>query len=263
MIKVEDLHKSFDGNRVLAGLSLEIEQGEILALIGRSGYGKSVFLKLLSGLMRPDRGRVIIDGRDIHRLKGKALREIRNRLGFLFQGGALFDSMTIFENVAFPLREKSRLKETDIKARVLKELGHVDLLGAENKFPSQLSGGMMKRAALARELVMEPEILLFDEPTTGLDPIIGNTILNLIDSCRKRLSFTGIIVTHEIRRVFDIVDRVALLHDGVIRAVGSPKEITGSKDPVVQQFITGGAESPIPDETSGPVAMDSYLKPSA
>jgi phospholipid/cholesterol/gamma-HCH transport system ATP-binding protein len=245
MIRVLDLHKSFDELDVLRGVSLQIETGEVLALIGLSGYGKSVLLKHIAGLMRPDRGRVLIDGQDICCLRGKALERLRNRFGFLFQGGALFDSLTVFENIAFPLREKTPLSEREIRDKVLSELEQVGLIGAEQKYPAEISGGMIKRTALARALVRDPEIMFFDEPTTGLDPIIAHTILALIDSCHKRLNFTGIIVTHQIPRVFRIVQKVAMLHEGIIRVTGSPQEILSSNDPSVKEFITGSIEEPI------------------
>jgi len=239
MIEVESLYKSFDGIQVLKGVSFKVGPGEVAALIGRSGYGKSVLLKHLAGLLSPDRGRVLLEGQDIGSLRGRALLRLRARLGFLFQGGALFDSMTLFDNVAFPLREKSRKNEREIRERVLYELNEVDLIGSENKFPSQVSGGMQKRVALARALIQEPEIMLFDEPTTGLDPLTGQTILKLIDACHRRLRFTGIIVTHEIPRIFAIVDRVALLHDGLIQFEGTPDDIRGSRDPLVKEFLEG------------------------
>ena len=245
MIDIQDLHKSFDGVEVNKGLNLRIEKGEIVALIGRSGQGKSVLLKQVAGLIKPDRGRVLVDGREIGHLKGKALARLRSRLGFLFQGGALFDSMSIFDNVAFPLREKTGLSEDEIGKRVIDELKLIGLSGAERKYPSQLSGGMIKRAALARELVSGPEIMFFDEPTTGLDPIIGNAILKLIDDIHKRFHFTGIIVTHEVPKVFEIVDKVAMLHDGTVLAMGPPEEIIASEDPIVQQFIKGDLDGPI------------------
>lgn len=237
MIKIEGLHKAFDGNEVLKGIALEIKKGTVLALIGGSGCGKSIFLKHVAGLMKPDRGHITIDGKDISTLKGKGLADLRNRLGFLFQGGALFDSMTVFENVAFPLKEKTKLSDDLIGEKVLGELEHVGLSGSEHKYPSQISGGMVKRAALARALVMEPEIMLFDEPTTGLDPVIGFAILSLISSCRNRLSFTGLIVTHRIPDVFSIVDRVAMLHEGIVWAEGTPREFISSNNPVIQEFV--------------------------
>lgn len=239
MIRIENLHKSFDGAEVLKGVSLEVGKGSVLALIGRSGYGKSVLLKHVAGLMRPNSGRVYVDEKDIVRLKGRPLRDLRTRLGFLFQSGALFDSMTIFDNVAFPLREKKGLKEKEVREKALYELEQVGLLGSEHKFPSQVSGGMVKRASLARALVQEPEIMLFDEPTTGLDPLTGQAILKLIDSCHERMSFTGIIVTHEIPRIFEIVNRVAMLHDGLILFEGTPEEVLSSREPLVRSFISG------------------------
>jgi phospholipid/cholesterol/gamma-HCH transport system ATP-binding protein len=245
MIDICDLYKSFNGQEVLRGVSLRIERGELLALIGMSGYGKSVLLKHIIGLMKPDRGQVIIDQQDICRLKGKGLEEMRTRFGFLFQGGALFDSLTVFENVAFPLREKTAMREEEIEARVLFELEQVGMSGAENKNPAELSGGMRKRVALARALVMDPEIMLFDEPTTGLDPVTTSLIQRFIKQCHERLGFTGIIVTHEIPKIFEIVDRVALLNQGRIAEVGTPDQIRKSTRPEVAQFISGATEGPI------------------
>jgi phospholipid/cholesterol/gamma-HCH transport system ATP-binding protein len=245
MIKVENLHKSFDGLHVLRGVSFQVEKGEILALVGRSGYGKSVLLKHVVGLLKPDEGRVLIDDNDIGRLRGKKLESIRSRFGFVFQNGALFDSLTLFENVTFPLREKTKLSEKEIRQKALDILEQVGLSGSENKYPAQISGGMVRRAALARSLVRNPEILLFDEPTTGLDPIIASAILNLIDSCHKRFGFTSILVTHEIPKAFEIVQKVAMLHDGRTLTVDTPEGIQSSKDPIVHQFITGGVEGPI------------------
>ena len=237
MISIDDLHKSFDGNEVLSGISLEVKKGEVVALIGGSGCGKSVLLKHVSGLMKPDSGSVKVDGKDVSMLRGGELTGLRERFGFLFQGGALFDSMTVFENVAFPLKEKTKLSNQLVRERVSRELENVGLSGSEYKYPSQISGGMVKRAALARCLVMDPEIMLFDEPTTGLDPVMGNAILKLIDACHKRLSFTAIIVTHEIPGVFDIVEKVAMIHEGIILAEGTPQEFMSFTEPVVQAFI--------------------------
>jgi len=245
MINIQELYKSFDDNNVFKGVSLTVETGEILALIGRSGIGKSVLLRHIVGLIKPDKGRVLVEGEDICRLRSGDLQQLRRRLGLLFQGGALFDSMTVFDNVAFPLREKTVMSEEEISEKVMTELERVGLSGTEERYPSQLSGGMRKRAALAREIVWHPEIMLFDEPTTGLDPVISNAILNLIDTLHKRLNFTGIIVTHEVPGVFRIVDKVAMLHEGVIVAVGTPEEILSSQNPIVQQFIKGETEGPI------------------
>ncbi|OGP88176.1 MAG: ABC transporter ATP-binding protein, partial [Deltaproteobacteria bacterium RBG_16_47_11] len=233
MIRMEDIHKSFDGFAVLRGVSFQVEKGEILALIGGSGHGKSVILKHVVGLLKPDQGHVFIDGNDIGHLKGNDLEQLRSRFGFLFQGGALFSSFTVFDNVAFPLREKTKMSEKEIRERVLRELDQVGLSGAENKYPAELSGGMLKRTAFARALVRSPEIMLFDEPTTGLDPVTAHTILDLIKSIRKNLGFTGIIVSHELSRVFQIVQKVAMLHDGMILTVGSPEEILSSEDSIV------------------------------
>jgi phospholipid/cholesterol/gamma-HCH transport system ATP-binding protein len=239
MIRVEDLHKAFNGFAVLKGVSFQIAKGEILALMGGSGHGKSVILKHVVGLMKPDRGHVFIEGRDICHMKGRELQAMRSRIGFLFQGGALFSSMTVFQNVAFPLREKTNWSEKQITERVLTVLEQVGLTEAKDKYPAEISGGMIKRTALARSLVIPPEIMLFDEPTTGLDPVIAQTILDLIRSIHQELGFTGIIVSHELARVFQIVHKAAMLHDGVIVAVGTPEEIVKSEDPIVQRFIRG------------------------
>ncbi len=244
MITIEDIYKSFNGFEVLRGASLQVDKGEIVALIGKSGYGKSVLMKHVAGLMKPDRGRVLVDGQDISRLKSKELGQLRSRFGFLFQGGALFDSLTVFDNVAFPLREKTKLAEKEISERVLSELDQVGLTGSERKYPAEISGGMIKRAALARSLVREPEIMFFDEPTTGLDPITANNILALISSCHQRLKFTGIIVTHQIPKIFGIVEKVALLDEGRVLIAGSPDEILASDNPVVRQFLGNSIEGP-------------------
>ncbi len=245
MIEVIDLYKSFNDHAVLKGINLKVEEGKTLALIGGSGKGKSVLLKIIIGLTKPDRGKVLIDNQDFSRVRGKALKRLKERCGIVFQGGALFDSLTVFENIAFPLREKTRMKASQIRETVLKELSRVGLSGAENKYPAEISGGMKKRVALARCLVMNPEIVLFDEPTTGLDPLIGKAIHKLIRECQKSLNFTAIIVTHEIPAIFSMVDRVAMLYEGKILAEGTPEEIETSKDPVIHQFIHGELEGPI------------------
>ena len=239
MIKIRDLRKSFDGHDVLKGISFEVGKGEVFALVGGSGGGKSVLLKHVAGLMKPDGGSVTVDGLEIGTAGHVALQSFRERLGFLFQGGALFDSMNVFDNVAFPLKEKSKLSKNVIREKVMVELENVGLSGSEGRYPSQISGGMVKRAALARALVEDPEIMLFDEPTTGLDPVTGQSILKLIDDCHRRLSFTGIIVTHEIPKVFAIVDRVVMLHEGLIKAEGTPADFKESRDPVIQAFLNG------------------------
>ena len=245
MIEVIDLHKSFNRYEVLRGINLKVEKGQMLALIGGSGKGKSVLLKHIMGMMKQDSGQVMVDNQDIRKLRGKALRRLKERFGIVFQGGALFDSLTTFDNVAFPLREKTKMKASEIRVAVLQELARVGLSGAENKYPAEISGGMRKRVALARCLVMHPEIVLFDEPTTGLDPLMGKAIHNLIRECQKSLQFTAIVVTHEIPAIFSIVDQVAMLYEGKIIAVGTPEEIQASKDPVIHQFIYGELEGPI------------------
>jgi len=245
MIEIINLYRSFNGTPVLKGVSLKIGEGELLALIGRSGIGKSVLLKHVVGLMQPDSGTILINNTDINRLRGIQLTEIRKQFGFLFQGGALFDSMTVYDNVAFPMREKTNLSEAQIKDRVFHELEQMGLKNDWKKFPAELSGGMRKRAALARALVMDPAIMLFDEPTTGLDPIIGQTILDYIQQCHQRLKFTGMIVTHEVPKVFNIVQQVAMIHQGEIIACGSPDELQKLNNPVFEQFIKGDIKGPI------------------
>ncbi len=245
MIQVEDLWKSFGGHAVLRGVSFQVEAGEFLALVGMSGGGKSILLKHIVRLIQPDAGRVLVDGQDVAQLSGAALEQLRSRIGYVFQSGALFDSMTVFENVAFPLREKTRLSESAIRRRVLRELEQVGLTGAEEKYPAHLSGGMIKRVALARTLIRDPEIVLFDEPTTGLDPIVSKSILELFDATHQRLKLTGILVSHEIPDIFSIVQKVALLHEGRIVVVQTPAEVMASQDPVVRQFIQGETQGPI------------------
>lgn len=246
MIEVVDLYKSFNNYKVLQGVTLKVEEGQILALIGGSGKGKSVLLRLIIGLIKPDRGKILIDNQDISRLRRKSLKQLKERLGIVFQGGALFDSLTVFENVAFPLKEKTRMKASQIRDTVFAELARVGLSGAENKYPAEISGGMKKRVALARCLIMNPEIVLFDEPTTGLDPLIGKAIHKLIRECQKNLSFTAIIVTHEVPAIFSMVDRVAMLYNGKILATDTPEKIKNSINPIIHQFIHGELEGPIP-----------------
>lgn len=245
MIQIEDLWKSFGAQHVLRGVSLQVQTGDFLALVGLSGSGKSILLKNLVGLIQPDRGRIQVDGQDLTKLSRTELERLRSRIGYLFQSGALFDSMTVFENVAFPLREKTQLTESAVQKKVLAELDQIGLSGSEEKYPAQLSGGMIKRVALARTLVQEPEIILFDEPTTGLDPIVSNSILHLFDAVHKRLKLTGILVSHDIPEIFNVVQKVALLHDGRIAAYDTPEGMLASPDPVVRQFMHGEPEGPI------------------
>ena len=239
MITVRGLRKSFHGSPVLRGLDLDVPDGSITVIIGRSGGGKSVFLKHLLGLLRPDSGRIEVAGVDLARLSGRALEEVRRRYGVVFQGGALFDSMTCRENVAFPLREKSRLGRGEIASRVATALERVGLAGIGDKYPEEVSGGMRKRVAIARALVTEPEIVFFDEPTTGLDPVLVNTIHRLIQDLHQRSKFTAVMVSHEIPEIFELADRVGMLHEGRIVEIGPPATIQDSQNPIVRQFIRG------------------------
>jgi phospholipid/cholesterol/gamma-HCH transport system ATP-binding protein len=239
VIKVEGLTKAFGTQVVLRGVDLEVPTGSITIIIGRSGGGKSVFLKHLLGLLRPDAGRVLVDGVEVSRLRGRALDAVRERYGVVFQGGALFDSLRCADNVAFPLREKTSLSRTEIDKRVDAALEQVGLEGVGRKYPAEISGGMRKRVAIARALVTEPEIVFFDEPTTGLDPVLVNTIHGLIVELHRRHRFTAVMVSHEIPEIFAIADRVAMLHDGCIIEVGSPEQVQGSHHAVVRRFIRG------------------------
>jgi phospholipid/cholesterol/gamma-HCH transport system ATP-binding protein len=239
VIRVKGLRKSFGRQTVLNGVDLEVPDGSITVIIGRSGGGKSVFLKHLIGLLRPDSGRIEVGGVDFGRLRGRALDEVRKRYGVVFQSGALFDSMSCRDNVAFPLREKLRLSRADIVTRVDRGLEQVGLTGIGDKYPEEVSGGMRKRVAIARALVTEPEIVFFDEPTTGLDPVLVNTIHRLILELHRRLRFTAVMVSHEIPEIFEIADRVGMLHDGRIVELGPPAALQASSNPVVQQFIRG------------------------
>ena len=242
MIHVEGLTKSFGANRVLRGVDLEMPKGTITIIIGRSGGGKSVLLKHLIGLMRPDSGRVVIDGIDVTELSGRGLESVRRRYGVVFQSGALFDSLTCWDNVAFPLRETTRLGRAEIRSRVEAALEQVELVGVGPKYPAEISGGMRKRVAIARALVSEPGIIFFDEPTTGLDPILVNTIHRLIQTLHQKLRFTAVMVSHEIPEIFEIADRVAMLHEGRIVETGPPGAIQASTNPIVQRFIKGEPE---------------------
>jgi len=241
-IRVEGLRKRFWRQPVLRGVDLDVKPGELMVVIGRSGGGKSVLLRHMLGLVRPDHGRILIDGQDVTRLRGSALDRVRERFGVVFQGGALFDSLTVFENVRFPLRERSRLPADQIDARALAALHQVGLGDMGHKFPAEISGGMRKRVAIARALITEPRVVFLDEPTTGLDPILVNTIHHLVVQLQQRFNFTAVMVSHEIPEIFRIAHRVAVLHEGRIRAVGAPADVEGSDDPVVRQFIQGEVE---------------------
>jgi phospholipid/cholesterol/gamma-HCH transport system ATP-binding protein len=245
MIQLTNLHKAFGSQKVLNGLNLSIPDGQITAIIGPSGEGKSVLLRHIIGLMQPDEGQVVIDGENIIGIRRSEMNRIREKFGMLFQNAALFDSMNIFENVAFPLQEKTKLAREEIRTRVLSALEDVGLKNVENKFPDELSGGMKKRVGLARALLLNPTIILFDEPTTGLDPIIKRAIHQLIKDTHEKFGFTAVIVSHEIPDIFDIAGNVAMLFRGEIRQYGSADEILNSSDPVVRQFISGSLDGPI------------------
>jgi phospholipid/cholesterol/gamma-HCH transport system ATP-binding protein len=242
VIRIQGLRKSFGRQPVLRGVDLDVATGEVMIVIGRSGGGKSVLLKHLLGLLRPDAGAVVVDGTDITKLRGAALEAVRRRYGVVFQGGALFDSMSVFDNVAFPLREKTTLGAGDVAQRVEEKLVQVGLVDMGHKNPAEISGGMRKRVAIARALVTEPEIVFFDEPTTGLDPILVNTIHGLIQDLHRKFRFTAVMVSHEIPEIFEIADRVAMLHEGVIVETGDARSIQSSTNPIVQQFIHGAVE---------------------
>ncbi|HEY3347626.1 MAG TPA: ATP-binding cassette domain-containing protein [Nitrospirota bacterium] len=239
MIQVLGLHKSFEGQQVLRGVDFSVNTGEVFAVIGGSGQGKSVLLKHLLGLLKPDSGQVLVDGEDISQLAGPALYRLRDRFGYLFQGGALFDSLTLFDNVAFPLREKTKLSRRDVRDRVEEELAKVGLSGMGHKYPAEVSGGMKKRAAFARVLVMRPQIVLFDEPTTGLDPVLVDSVHKLILWGKNAYGFTAVIVTHEIPEIFSVADRIGMLSGGVMLEVGTPDEIQNSKIPEIYRFVRG------------------------
>ncbi|MBF0337037.1 MAG: ABC transporter ATP-binding protein [Nitrospirae bacterium] len=241
MITIRNVHKTFDGQHVLRGVDLGIGDGELIAIIGKSGGGKSVLLKNIIGLQKPDSGSISFDGVDITSVDLRQLNKVRERFGVLFQSGALFDSMTVYNNIAFPLRERYKLHEAEIRERVTAALGEVGLRDVDNKYPAELSGGMKKRAALARALVTKPQVVFFDEPTTGLDPVLKDSIHRLIKQCHTNIGFTGIIISHEIPDIFSVADRVAMLHEGVIVQDGSPSEIINSQLPPVREFVHAGS----------------------
>jgi phospholipid/cholesterol/gamma-HCH transport system ATP-binding protein len=245
ILRLVGLEKTLDGKKVLDGVTLEIPRSQITAIIGLSGAGKSLLLKHMIGLMKPDRGQVLLEDVDINRLSRRELYKARKRFGMLFQTGALFDSLTVFENVAFPLRENTGMTEREIGEKVRRILGHVGLEKAEGKFPDELSGGMVRRAALARAVVMDPEILLFDEPTTGLDPIIRNSILNLICRTYHEDHFTMVMISHDLPDIFRWCHHVAVVHNGKVVEVGTPEEIRNSINPFVRQLVEGDIAGPL------------------
>ncbi len=245
-IRVVDLHKSFSDNHVLRGVDLEVREGESMVVIGGSGSGKTVLIKCIIGLMEPDHGKIYVDDLEITSLNERRMNEVRKKFGMLFQWGALFDSMTVWENVGFGLRHQQRhLKDEEIKRIAIEKLALVGLKNIENLMPSELSGGMKKRVSLARAIATEPEILLYDEPTTGIDPIMADAINELILQMREKLNVTSIAITHDMKSAYKIGDRIAMLFKGRIIEVGTPSEIQKSSNPVVKQFIEGRSEGPI------------------
>lgn len=249
MVELQGLHKSFNSHHVLNNLNLSIEKGTTLVVIGRSGCGKSVMLKHIIGVLNPDSGRVFVDGQDIWKLKRRDMERLRKRMNMVFQGGALFDSLTVGENVGFELIEEGRATEEEWRQRVKESLGMVDLSGIEDLMPSELSGGMRKRVALARAICTKPELLLYDEPTTGVDPITADSINELIRSLHDKLKVTSIVVTHDMKSAYKIADRIAMLYQGRIIAEGTPSQIQNTDNPVVRQFINGLAHGPITEST--------------
>ena len=239
MIEVRQLKKGFGPQPILDGVNFQIEEGESVVIIGRSGGGKSVLLKQLIGLLKPDSGEVRIDGENIVPMDERQLLRVRQKFGMLFQGSALFDSMTVAKNIAFPFRNRRELTAEEIAHKVSGALEMVDLPGTEQKKPSELSGGMKKRVGLARAIVYQPEIVLYDEPTTGLDPIVSDSIDQLIMRVRDQLQVTTVVVTHDMRSARRVGHRILMLHDKRIHASGTPDDIFSSQDPVVRRFIEG------------------------
>ena len=239
LIQFDNVYKRFGGNQVLNGVNLSIYQGEITTIIGMSGMGKSVLLKHIIGLLKPDSGRILYQGRPLYEMKRADIDKLKARFSYVFQDTALFDSMSVYENIALPLKEATSLPKGEIRLRVQDKMKLFDLEGIDQKYPSQLSGGMKKRVALARALVTEPEIVLFDEPTTGLDPIRKSAVHSMISDYQRRLGFTGVVISHDIPDIFYISQRVAMLDEGKIRFEGSPEEIQHVSDEIVQQFIQG------------------------
>ncbi|MCH7922037.1 MAG: ABC transporter ATP-binding protein [Nitrospinae bacterium] len=244
-ITITDLHKSFGANHVLRGVNLTVEPGESMVVIGGSGSGKSVLIKHIIGLLKPDRGSILVDGEEVTTMRERQLKELRKKFGMLFQAAALFDSLTVGENVAFALVEHTRLSRAEIADRVREKLTLVGLPGTEDLFPAELSGGMKKRVGLARALAIEPEVILYDEPTTGLDPIMADSINDLIVEMRERFAITSIAITHDMVSAYKIGHRLAMLYQGKIIFTGTPEECKNTTNPMVRQFITGSSVGPI------------------
>jgi len=245
MIAIRGLKKRLGSKQVLNGVDLDIPTGKTVVVMGRSGTGKSVLLKHIIGLMGPDAGSIEVEGKNIVGLKERELNEVRIRFGLLFQGGALFDSMTVGENVGLPLKEHTQLKDDEIRKRVEERLDWVGLKSVEDTKPASLSGGMRKRVGLARAIAMDPAYILYDEPTTGLDPIMADVINRLIRSLQQRIGVTSIVVTHDLHSAYHVGDILAMLHEGRVVFTGTPDEARGTKDPLVRQFIEGSSEGPI------------------
>ena len=245
MIEIIDVYKNFNSKKVLNGVNLKINKGETKVIIGRSGCGKSVLLKHIVGVLRPDRGRITVDGQDISKVSSAALNSLRMRMAMVFQGGALFDSLNVGENVGFTLYEYSKFSPKEIEEQVEESLANVELHGIQKLMPSELSGGMKKRVAIARALCAKPEIILYDEPTTGVDPITADSINELIRSLHDKFKVTSIVVTHDMKSAYRIADNMAMIYQGKIIAEGTPEEIQKTRHPVVYQFINGLAQGPI------------------
>jgi phospholipid/cholesterol/gamma-HCH transport system ATP-binding protein len=245
MIQFQDVYKEFGQNHVLRGCTLDVRDGETLTIIGGSGTGKSVTLKLMLGLLKPDRGHIVVDDQDISRMHEEELSEVQKKFSYVFQGGALFDSMTVGENVAFGLQQMGKETPDKIEEIVRQKLSLVGLQGIEMLKPSELSGGMRKRVAIARSIAMSPKYLFYDEPTTGLDPIMSDVINDLIVDLHKKLGQTGVVITHDMRSAYKISSRIAMLYEGKIVKIDTPEAIRDTKDPIVHQFVTGSAQGPI------------------
>jgi len=245
MIEINNLCKGFGSHQVLRGVNLSVEKGESMTVIGGSGSGKSVLIKHIIGLLFPDRGEVKVDGQVLNNLDEQGLNEVRKKFGMLFQGAALFDSLTVWENVGFGLKQHTKMSDKEIRDAATQKLALVGLKGVEDKMPSDLSGGMKKRVGLARAIAMDPQIILYDEPTTGLDPITADAINDLIVDLRKKLGVTSVAITHDMFSAYKISDRIAMLYKGEIQEIGTPDEIRGTANPIVKQFITGSAIGPI------------------
>jgi len=245
MIRIIDLHKAFGQKKVLQGVSLELKRGETLAVIGQSGSGKSVLLKHIIGILRPDKGQIIVDGVEITSLKDDELHKIIRRFGMLFQGVALFDSMTVAQNVSFGLERYTDFSKERIQELVVESLDKVGLIECEELMPQELSGGMRKRVGLARAIAYRPDIILYDEPTTGIDPIRADAINDLINMMKREMNVSTIVITHDIVSAYKVADRIAMLYEGKIIEAAAPEEIRNSKNPVIQQFIHGQAKGPI------------------